>query len=95
MGFDSNVVRSKHETYEDIDFQYLHWASGDVLNHDELRRKFFTSGRLNEEDVKDLMNRYPELKPGNDPDWYEVYYPDVNSSRCILREINYKLKTIE
>ena len=102
VGCDSsskNTIRSIIENAANITRIYQHFAFSetDVRNDNELHRTFCDGIRLTERQAMKLAIKF-KFKLANDPAWYEVYFPDKNSSESHLREIQTKtneLRTIK
>jgi hypothetical protein len=84
VGFDSNFTRSKLEYNAGVKEQYQVFATGNVINDNELHRLNCDSARFDEETARQLA-KYYGMKLSRNKLWYEVYFPNKNSSRSILR----------
>jgi len=95
VGFDSYHIRSILEYNKNIKYQYQVFSSGEVAEDSELHKLFSSSVRFDENEATRLTDQY-NLKKSKDKIWYEVYYPNKNSSKSHLREVGAKhMRTIK
>jgi hypothetical protein len=86
VGFDSGSVRSTLEYAAKVTKEYQLYAKGMVAVDEELHKLFCTNTRLTFNSAAKLVKKYKLTKSKN-KNWYEVYYPNTNSSESTLRKV--------
>ena len=103
MGHDSDRIRSLLEFEAKIKCIYQLYAESPYISDGSefdqiLHQLNCASTRFGSKEIDVLMEKTPVFRKSKDRTFYEIYYPDRNSSRCYLRSItqaNKGYKTIK
>lgn len=90
--FDSNRIRSilEYNHSPKITRKYQSFAIGVVKNDSELHKLFCDNERLTKKEATEIAERF-KLKLSKNKKWYEIVYPNKNSSATELREVRKRL----
>jgi hypothetical protein len=86
VGFDSQFLRSLLENNAKIKNTYQVFASGEAEEKGSLHEAFCHDARFSKKEAEKLVKEY-SLKKCLDKTRYQVYCPNRNSSKSVLREI--------
>ncbi len=94
LGLDCNRVRSILESGAKIQRKYKLIASGDVYLRERALHDLFSSDkRLTLTEANNLISNY-KLKKSYSRRWYQIVFPNRNSSESKLAEVSSGFKTV-
>lgn len=86
---DEKIVTMSYGSKSKCKRKYQLFAVGDVVNDEDLHKWNCDSKRFSLEEAEKIAQDF-RLTLSKNTTWYEVYYPNKNSSECYLREIGGK-----
>lgn len=88
VGFDSQEFLAFLEYNAKVKKKYKLFAKSLHTSNKELHELNCNSTRFSLEEINNLMDKYPIFSLSNDNTEYQVYFPNKNSSKSYLKEID-------